>query len=113
MISVMDVKGPIETARQGKDTSVVDERKVDRVVVELEKYRVDVAGLQETKWFGGGVSRVSGSVVFAAGRPVPGAGAVKQRGEGVAIVLSGHAVEASRSGGNQWKARLVSVTLKE
>ena len=33
---------------------IVDERKIDQVVVELVRYRVDVyvAGLQETKWFG-------------------------------------------------------------
>ena len=37
---------------------------------------------------------LGGSIVLAAGRPVPRAGAVKQRGEGVAIVLSGLAVGA-------------------
>ena len=37
--------------------------------------------------------RVAGSVVIASGRPVPGAGAVNQRGEGIALVLSGPAAE--------------------
>ena len=42
--------------------------------------------------------------MIAAGRPVPSAGVVKQRGEGVAIVLSGPAVKAWNSGGSRWKA---------
>ena len=90
-----------ETARQGDDMQVVDEQKIDQVVDELGRYKTDIAALQETKWFGEGVYRVGGggggggrSVVLAAGRPVPRAGAVKQRGEGVAIVLSGLPVGA-------------------
>ena len=113
--TMLDVDGPIETARQGNVLDAVDERKVDQIVAELVKYRVDVAGLQETRWFGSGVYRVAESVVIASGRPVPGAGAVNQRGEGVTIVLSGSAVEAWRSGGNRWRAwssRIVSATLK-
>ena len=92
--TLLDVEGPIETARQGDDMQVVDERKIDQVVDELGRYKVDIAALQETKWFGEDVYRVGESVVLAAGRPVPGAGVVRQRGEGVAIVLSGLAVGA-------------------
>ena len=113
--TMLDVDRPIETARQGNVLDAVDERKVDQIVAELVKYRVDVAGLQEMKWFGSSVYRVAESVVIASGRPVPGAGAVNQRGEGVTIVLSGSAVEAWRSGGNRWRAwssRIVSATLK-
>ena len=50
--TLLDVDGSIATARRRCDVSVVDERKIDQVVSELEKYRVVVAGLQETKWFG-------------------------------------------------------------
>ena len=103
--TLLNVNGPIETARQNKEMDVVDERKIDQVVAELARYRVNVAGLQETKWFGNGV-------VIAAGRPALGGGVVNQRGEGVAVVLS---VDAWRSGGGRWKAwssRLVSVALK-
>ena len=65
----------IETARKGVgDADVVDERKIDQVVGELNKYKIDVAALQETKWFGSGVYEVGKSVVFAAGRHVPGDG---------------------------------------
>ena len=79
--------GPIETARQGNDLDAVYERKVDQVVAELERYNVDVVGIQEVKWFGCGVYRVAESVVIAAGRPMPSAGMVNQIGEGVMIVL--------------------------
>ncbi len=51
---------------------MVDERKVDQVVGELSKYKVEVAAVQETKWFGNEVYEVRGSVVLASGRPVPG-----------------------------------------
>ena len=35
--------GPIETARQGNDLDAGDERKVDQVVAELERYNVYAA----------------------------------------------------------------------
>ena len=105
------MEGPIEVARQGSElVDVLDGRKVDQVV---GSYRVDVAGLQETKWFGEGVCN---SVVPASGRAVPGEGVVRQRGEGVALVLSGLAVVEWKAGGSRWKAwssRLVTVTLKD
>ena len=56
--TLLDVEGSIATARRRCDVSVVDERKIDQVVSELVKYRVVVAGLQETKWFGNEVYKV-------------------------------------------------------
>ena len=105
--TLLDVEGSIVTARRRCDVTVVDERKIDQVVSELEKYRVVVAGLQETKWFGNEVYKVGESVVLS------GEGGNGQRGEGVAIVLSGPAVDAWRAGGSQWKAwgsRLITAT---
>ena len=114
--TLLDAEGPIEVARQGSElVDVLDGRKVDQVVDVLGSYRVDVARLQETKWFGEGVYKVGNSVVLASGRAVPGEGVVRQRGEGVALVLSGPAVVAWKAGGSRWKAwssRLVTVTLK-
>ena len=52
------------------------------------------AGLQETKWFGNAMHKVGESIVLTAGWPMPSAGQSRQRGEGVAIVLSGPAVAA-------------------
>ena len=54
--TLLDVEGSIETARGFGDGSVVDERKVDQVLSELDRYGVVVAGLQETKCFGVSIS---------------------------------------------------------
>ena len=64
--TLVDVEGSIETARQNCDANVVDERKIDQVVSELDKYQVVVGALQETKWFGSEVYRVGDSVVLTA-----------------------------------------------
>jgi len=88
---MLDDEGSVETARQGMDARNAEDRKVDLVVRELGRYGMKVAPLQETKWFGRAVYRVGESVVLAAGRPVPVPGEPVQRGEGVAIVLSGPA----------------------
>ena len=44
--TLLDVDGSIETARRGCAVRVVDERKIDQVVSELDRYRVAVAGLR-------------------------------------------------------------------
>ena len=45
-----------------------EDRKVDLIVMELKRYDVKVAALQETKWCGCEVYHVGGSVVLTAGR---------------------------------------------
>ena len=47
--TLLDIDSPIEIARGFRDGSVVDERKVDQVLSELDRYGVVVAGLQESK----------------------------------------------------------------
>jgi len=113
--TLLDVEGSIETARGFGDGSVVDERKLDQVLSELDRYGVVVAGLQETKWFGSNIYKVGKSVILSSGRDVPKEGESRQRGEGVAIVMSGPAVSAWKAGGSQWKAwssRLVTATME-
>ena len=113
--SLLDNEGPIETARQGPECHQLSEdRRIDLVVRELNRYRITVAALQETKWFGSATYSVGKSVVLTAGRPTPQAGQSNQRGEGVAIVLSSPAIAAWKTGGEQWKtwgSRLIRVTL--
>ena len=109
------VHGWTEGVRTFGDGSVVDERKVDQVLSELDRYGVVVAGLQETKWFGSKIYKVVKSVILSSGWDVPKAGGSRQRGEGVAIVMSGPAVSAWKAGGSQWKtwsSRLVMATLE-
>ena len=68
---------PIETVRQRGEMDVVDERKIDQVVAELDRYRVVMAALQETRWFGNGVFNVGENVVLATGREVSQEGSVR------------------------------------
>ena len=56
--TLLDVNGPIEVARHTDDIAVVDERKIDQVINELNQYKIDVAALQETRWFGDGVYKI-------------------------------------------------------
>ena len=94
--SLFDSEGPVETARQGGDTAQGEDCRIDQVVMELNRYNVKVAALQETKWFGNDMYGVRESIVLAAGDPVPRPGETLQRGEGVAIVLTGPAMRAWR-----------------
>lgn len=105
----------METAKQYVETGQSDDRRIDQVVRELERYKIYVAALQETKWFGEATYKVGESIVIAAGRPIPPANQPRQRGEGVAIVLSGVALKAWKTGGEIWMAwssRLVTATLQ-
>ena len=55
------------------------------------------------------------SIVLAAGDPVPRPGETLQRGEGVAIVLTGPAMRAWREARERWKVwspRLISAQLR-
>ena len=111
---MLDVEGPIETAKQSAESATTDDRKIDQVIDDLKMYRIDLAGLQETKWFEAEMYKVGDSIVLSSGRAVPTSGARHHRGEGVALVLQGPAVKAWRAGGSQWKAwgsRLISATL--
>ena len=112
--SMVDTEGPLEVASQRADGQSGEDRKVDQILCELERYDVVVGALQETKWFGSEVYEVNGSVVLTAGRTTPAQGEPVQRGEGVALVLRGLALEAWKRGGKQWKAwgsRCVSTCL--
>ena len=104
----------MQTARQGREVVNAEDRRIDQVVNELTRYNIDIAALQETKWFGEEAYKVGKSMMLTAGRTVPGANEVKQRGKGVALVLNGRAIDAWRTGGSKWKAwssRLITVTL--
>ncbi len=45
---------------------------------ELGIYEVDIAALQETKWFGEAEYKVGDSVVLTSGRDVPGVSAARR-----------------------------------
>ena len=52
--SMLNAEGTVETARQGAEVknSLKEERKVDLVIRELDRYGVTIGAMQETKWFG-------------------------------------------------------------
>ena len=83
---MVDTEGPIEIASRSQRE---EDRKVDWIVREMKRYKVKVAGLQETKWFGSSVYDVSDAVVLTSGRETPSEDEGLQRGEGVALVLLG------------------------
>ena len=110
---MLNADGPLETA--AVSGHVVEDRKVDRIVGELARFRVEATGLQETKWFGAGVYCVGDAVVLASGRPLPNQASANsnsatnlnsccRRGEGVALVLRGRTRYAFEYGGCQWSA---------
>ena len=68
--SMLDVEGPLETARRGRDTSHAQERKVDLIAREIDRYAIKIAALQETKWLGSYTYNVGNIVLLTAGRPV-------------------------------------------
>ena len=102
--SIVDTEGSIAIASRRQDSHRGEERNVDLIVREMRRYDMKVVGLQETKWLGCDVYDVAGSVVFTAGRAVPDSNDSFQRGEGVALVLFGWAIDAWKAGGQQWKA---------
>ena len=110
----MDNEGSVETARISSEVSESEDRRIDLVIRELDHYNIKVAALQETKWFGSNIYSVGKSVVLSAGREVPQGNQHKQRGEGVAIVLSDETVAAWKAGGEQWStwgSRIIKVSL--
>ena len=116
MECTIDIEGSVETARQGRVTLQAEDRRVDLIVRELDRYNIKVTALQETKWLGNAVYNVGESVVLTAGRPVPAVGEPIQRGEGVALVLTGPAIQAWRAAGQHWRAwssRLISADRKQ
>ena len=57
---MLDIDGPIETARQRSDNEiVVDERKIDQVIDELDKHKIDI----ETRRFGKDTYAVGHSII--------------------------------------------------
>ena len=109
--TLVNADGPVQTAaRSGR---VREDKKINLVVSEASRLKIDVLGLQETKWFGREQYVVAEAVVLAAGRPIPVDNFM--RGEGAALVLRSRARAAFECGGPQWRAvssRILSCKLK-
>eukprot|EP00117_Sycon_ciliatum_P031110 scpid28552/ scgid24396/ Craniofacial development protein 2; p97 bucentaur protein len=116
--TLVESDGDVNTASKFQKKSkhlLREEKKIDLVCRQLGRFGVDIAGLQETLWFGTAQYSVGDSLVLASGRPTPTADDSGRRGEGVAIVLRGKCKDAFVSGGSEWKghsSRLVSAKVK-
>ena len=95
--SLVESVGSIATT--SKSRHVVEDKKIERVVNILGRQKIDIAGLQETHWFGNSTYRVADRLVLTSGRALPVDGESCRRGEGVALVLNKMAEEAWRAGG--------------
>ena len=91
------------------------DRKLDLLVKELKCYRVSVAGIQESKWFGSDVWAADGYTFLHSGRPLPSEEERFMRNEGVGIALDETATAAWRDAGEVWEAvssRVIMARLK-
>ena len=69
--SLVDNEGTVKTARLSSEVSESEDRRIDLVIRELNRYDIKVTALQKTKWFGNVVYRVGKSIVLTAGRKTP------------------------------------------
>ena len=73
VLSLVESEGSVSAATTcGRH--VAEDRNIVRVVETLRRYNIDVAGLQETHWFGDSFYRVADRLVLTSGRAVPLAG---------------------------------------
>ena len=63
--TLVDTEKSVETDRQGREVYCAEDRGIDLVVHELNRYDVKAAALQETLWFGSNVYHVGESLVLA------------------------------------------------
>ncbi len=93
------------------------DRKLDLLVKELQKYRVLLAGVQESRWFGEDVwPAADGYTCLHSHRPLPNSDdEVAARNEGMGILMDARASSAWRQGGEVWRSissRLVVARLQ-
>ena len=92
--SAVESSGPIEIgAVSGR---VVEGKKIERIVGEMDRLGLDLVALQETHWSGNNSYRVGTATALSSGRPVPSQGDGCRRGEGVAVVLNSNSTNSWR-----------------
>ena len=85
MRTLVEAEGNIATslARPGSRGVTVG-RKATLMVQELKKYRMNLTGISETKWFGQNVYNIDNYTILHSGRRIPASGEMIERNEGVA-----------------------------
>ena len=116
MRTLVEAEGSIATsvARPGNRGVPVD-RKASLMICEFKKFRINIAAISETKWFGQNIYEIEGYTILHSGRPVPGDGDIIERNEGVGIVLDPLLADAWRRAGEVWKgvsSRIIMARVK-
>ena len=110
---VEDTGDPRVCRRSSTSHSGVD-RKLDLLADELRVHGIDLAGIQETRWFGNDVWPAGACTFLHSGRPLPQDGQPARRNEGVGIFLNAAMTTLWKRGGEQWQAvssRIVTARL--
>ena len=112
-----EISGDIHISRRnGPPSNSAVDRKLDLLVGEVKRYRVSVAGVQETKLFSSDVwPAAEGYIMLHSGRSVPSDSMAAIRREGVGIILNVKATAAWRAAGEVRKvvnSRLIMARLK-
>ena len=95
--------------------SHVIDRKFDFLVTELRRFRVDIAAVQETRWFDNDVWLSQGYTMLHSGRQLPADNELASRNESVGIILSPVMTDAWRRAGQVWtpvSSRIIVTRLK-
>jgi len=112
--SLVEDAGDARVCRKNRACSSRVDRGLDFLTEELRRFKIHVAGIQETKWFGRDIWTVDGCTFLHSGRPLPGDGEPARRNEGVGIWLNADMSDAWRRGGQQWtgvSSRIVTARL--
>ena len=83
---------------------VTVDHKATLMVQELKRFRMNITGISETKWFGQAVYEVEGYTILHSGCPIPGESQIAKQNEGVGIVLDLQMTTAWKEAGEIWKA---------
>ena len=100
---VEDTGDPRVSRRSSTSHSGVD-RKLDLLADELRVHGIDLASIQETRWFGNDVWPAGACTFLHSGRPLPQDGQPARRNEGVGIFLNAAMTTLWKRGGEQWQA---------
>ena len=71
VILLLESKDSVETACQTTEAQLPEDKKINLVMRELNRYGVKITALQETKWFGCDAYSMEDAVVLDTGQPLP------------------------------------------
>ena len=106
---------PNSNSNSNSNSGQVFDRKLDLLVKELQRLNVDIAGMQQSKWFGQYVwPAIDGFTLLHSGRNTPQHDDTFIGREGVGILLNARMTAAWKAAGSSWKAvnsRIVTARL--